>query len=1009
MPAPKKPAILLSADEFAQVTAPEDAGTALRGDWQAGTTGFAGQVAERERLLQQAPLTAAIQDQARSTSDIWQAGLQNTDTAWMLRGALEDREELFVQPDPNFDILRDYQEILQEWNIQDNDTNLAALSESASAQDAHYLASRIAEKEQRESVLGQHGLVAFSTAVVDPAALVADWATFGAAKTFKLGRIASGVLGGSAALSVSTLADIAGKDYEALDHTINFAVTGGVFALLGGKGLQGLRPAASTAAPGAPAPSGLRQGLTNFLSETDKIVGHGNGAVDVMRPVLDDPVRRADLLTNNNAASFLRVNSNILDGHFAKWTDKIGAAVGAREGIGTFSRMFDFSGKYGAARDLLEREVAEELARRDSEFTRFGQVADIRIDPDIKRLADDYESMMTAGAEMAKRQGLHGFEEFTPRQGYFHRSWSEAKIRQLEDQYSRKAVKGLVSKSIEAGLRLTKKESDLIATAILTRTRSKAAGLRPEFMGSLGKTDSDAIREMLEEAKVDAATTKSIMGRIEQNLDEAGKSKYSKTRLPLDMTVRVVMPDGRTVSMLDLIDTDLSRLAENYTQQMAGRSALAAAGVGGDDASVQALRQKYRATMDNAKLSDAQIEDRMLQFDYLMGDFTGNRPAQALMGPVAMRAKSLAHSTMLAASGLWQVAETGTMAFRYGAAQTTGEFFKQFPGVAGLLRKAGRDPDLYDELNTVVGLDLARDVRVRPWLRQYEMNTAKQDSLLDRVLFLGNQATPILNAMKFVHKHQTRMNANLALNTMVRAAGGDKRARQMLREYGLDGAEWGHVKQAIQANASIKGKNAQAMNWDGWPQDAVDSALNAATRIMDDAVLFGRAGQGASFSRSALGQMLGQFRSFVSFAHNKLLRGTIQNQGYTGLATLLAYQYPLTLMMVGVNELRKGEAVDLSSPEGLADLAQKGIGYTAGLGFIGDAAGIVGLTGGRGGLSAPVLGLANAPLSVARGTEKLIEGESAEGIADYMQAARTALPFIGVMPGTALLQNALKE
>lgn len=55
------------------------------------------------------------------------------------------------------------------------------------------------------------------------------------------------------------------------------------------------------------------------------------------------------------------------------------------------------------------------------------------------------------------------------------------------------------------------------------------------------------------------------------------------------MTVKITTPDGRTISVLDMIDTDLSRLAENYNQQMAGRSALAAAGVGGDDAGIQAL------------------------------------------------------------------------------------------------------------------------------------------------------------------------------------------------------------------------------------------------------------------------------------------------------------------------------------------------------------------------------------------------------------------------------------
>ena len=1000
---PKPPKIQLSPEEFAQVN--EGVATSLTQDWSPVNQGLAGSIAEREQLLRDQPLEMAIADQKRSTWEIWQAGLQETETAYLLRAYLDERDDVFPRYDPNFDIKREYAGILAANGIEDNDDNLTALAKATSLEEASQIATSIADKEAREAVLSQHGVMAFATGAVDPLTVLVDVATFGGAKALKLGRLTSALAGGASATAVSAMADYAGKDYEALDYAINFGVTAGAFALVGGRGVNGLRASAGNPGVGTDATSRL----TDFLSETDKLISPSPASAEVMAPIIDDPVRRAGLMTNDNAASTFRVNANLLDGTFAKWTESLEKTISQRESLGTFGIKMDIQGKYGEARDALERRVAEELARRDAEWTRFGSVAQTRVDPDVKRLADEYEAMMTQGAELAKRQGLAGFEDFAPRPGYFHRSWSESKIRQLEDQYGQKTVRGLLTESIVRGLNIPKKDAALISTAILTRTRTKAAGLRPEFMGALGKTDTDAIRTMLVEAGTDDSVVTSIMRRIEQNLDEAGKSKYSKTRLPLDMTVKMATPDGKTISVLDMIDTDLSRLADNYNQQMAGRSALAAAGVGGDDASIQALRGRYHETLVQAGLKDADIDDHMLQFDHLMSDFTGNRPPGTILGATAQRAKSLAHSTMLAASGLWQVAEYGTLAYRHGAARTAAEFFRQFPGVAGILRKAGRDPDLYDELTSVVGLDLARDVRVRPWLRQYEANLTASDTMLDRVLYLGNQATPILNGMKFVHTHQVRLNANLTMNTIGRAAAGDRRAVQMLREYGLDGDAWTKVKQAVLDNAEMNGKNVRSMNWDGWSQEAVDAALNVAARIMDDTILFGRAGQGSSFARSQVGQILGQFRSFVSFAHNKLLRGTIQNSGYTGLAMLLAYQYPLTMMMVAANELRKGEVPDFTSEEGLLDLSKKAIGYTAGIGFIGDAAGILGLTGGRGGLSAPVLGLANAPGSIIQGTGHLLQGEGSEAIADYMQAARTALPFVGVAPGTALLQNALKE
>ena len=456
---------------------------------------------------------------------------------------------------------------------------------------------------------------------------------------------------------------------------------------------------------------------------------------------------------------------------------------------------------------------------------------------------------------------------------------------------------------------------------------------------------------------------------------------------------------------LGLAADDASALAElvSYTDEL-----LTTAAKRNDEVGVRYYEDiTQEATPEFRTQSD--IQGRMKQLDYLLGDFTGIRPEDAILGPYAQRAKSFAQATMLAASGLWQIAETATIAWRFGAAQAGAEFVKQFPGIAGVLRKIGRDPDLYDELGTVLGMDLARDVRVRPWLRQFEPNLAVQgDHTIDRVLHYGQQAVPILNGMKFVHQWQTRVAGNLAMNTLARAANGDAAAIELLAQYGLKGADWDRVKAAVLQNAQMNGKNARSMNWDAWAQADVESAMNTVMRIMDDSVLFGRAGQGSSFSRSGVGQVLGQFRSFVAFAHNKLLRGTIQNQGYTGLAMMLAHQYPLTVIMVAANEFRKGEEVSFDE-EGLADLMQKAVGYTAGLGFIGDAAGIVGLSGGRGGISVPITGLANAAPAAAGAIGNALQGEGAAAAGDAVQTARTVLPFVSILPGVAALQNALKE
>lgn len=1167
MPA-KEP--VLQPAELAAAVDPTAAGSALTADWSALNSSVVGASASRAEAVQEAPLLAARVEEARPIGETTQAALRNTVTGYLVAAGFDNLEDGWYQPDANFDINREYSDILDQFQIQDTDDNLKALAGTTSSAQAYAEASRIKEKEQREAMLAHHGALAFTAEVLDPTTMLVDWATFGLGRAARLGRAGFAVAGAGTSVGLTGIADVAGKDYEMLDYVLSAAVTGGAFAVFGpeakailarnqalgavpptplpagvvdipqlvmessnlddirtlaqgtpgkpytlkdgtpvqavdtvnaygdhvlvlhrdgelvgelaftdaevsgvdslvtdafqrkgaatllydlalerGAKISGISgpdtgavrtPAgaafrgtftpgsskawreASTSAPMAPTPVGpgaaiparkqrWYQPITEFLSETDKLIGHSDEAAALLADMVDDPVRREGILRNSNAASVLRRNANWADGLLKSREDALSKAIGERTGMGYFTRTWDFSGKFGEARDVLNREVADELLRRNSEFSKYGAVSPARIDPVVTKLADEYEQLMTAGArDLAQAQGLKGFEDFTPQPGYFHRAWDEARMRRVQTTYGKPFLQGLIGQAAQAGMQMTAKEGKALATAIMSRMEARASGLRAEFMGSLGKTDTDGIREMLASSGASAAEQKSIMRKIEQNVTEAGKIKYSKSRLPLDMTVSAKAPDGTVVQMADLIDTDLSRLAENYMQSLAGRAALSRVGIGGDDASIEAFRKKYRDTLDRPRkpLAQDQIDERMLALDHLIGDFTGTRPEQALLSNLGQRAKSLAHSTMLSASGLWQVAENATIAYRYGAAQATGEFIKQFPGVATILRKAGRDPDLYEEMQTVLGLDLARDVRVRPWLKQHEVNLSASSSTLDRVLFMGQQATPILNAMKFVHTHQARMNSNLAVNTLVRATFGDKRALKLVHNYGLRGQEWTNVQDAIRSNAKVTGKNANQMNWGAWDQNAVDSAMNAALRMMDDTVLYGRAGQGASFSRSAVGQLLGQFRSFVSLAQNKLLRGTVENEGVIGYASMLAYQYPLTMLMVSLNELRKGEDVDFSE-EGLLKLSGKAISYTAGLGYIGDVANVVGLTGGRGGMSAPVLGLANAGVSLAEGSKSILTGEVQEGLGDYMQAARTVLPIVGIFPGSAALQKTFQE
>lgn len=973
----------------------------------AGAAGQPAALAQQGMQQQVQQLQAADKD---TLSQKAKAAWESTYTGGILDAMDRRTRTDFYQLDPNFNAGARAVDLLNRLGLPLDDSNIEFLSRAGTEDDLLTLGNELAEIRRNEDLLARHGGWALASGMLDPVTLTTDIATLGLSKAFTLGRIATGLTMGAGATGATAIGDaVPGRDMSVEEYVLNAALTAGVGGLLGGSGTGGgvSGPAGVRLSPGAARIGGT---ANNLLSETDKLAATVE-THEILRRIVDDPVRRGELFSNDNAASYLRWNQNVADGLVKSYDDALTEALRPSFGRVDIGRAY-LDGRWGAARDELNNRVAQELLRRDAQWGVYGNyIKDANVDPVIAKLADLSDEIHGKLGEMARDAGMRGFEDFQARPGYFHRSYNDSKIRRIESE-SKGTVRRLLALSAYTGIKgIDKDEADAIAGALLQRIRDKASNTRSEFLGALGKADTAFLRESLERAKVEQGRIDSIMARVEQKASDQGTIKYGKHRLTLDMGVAVQDDMGRTYRMTDILDMDLDRVMENYASAIAGRSALAKAGVGGDDAALEAYRRDYIKAI--ASRPQAEQEGLIQQWDSMMADFTGNRPDRNILSPMAQRWSSLAGSTMLVASGMWQVAEYATMAYRHGVVETGKEFVRQFPGVKTILGKAAKDPDLAEELDTTLGLDLARDVRVRQWKRQHDAFLASTDTLTDRVLHYGKQLVPFLNGMKYVHSHQSRMNANLVLNKFARAAKGDEAALAAIREY-APGMDWNKIRAALERNVTYKkdNRNALSMNWDAWEQADLETVMNAALRMMDDTLLYGRTGQNTSFSRSAVGQLLGQFRSFVAFAHNKLLRGTLHHKGPKGLATLLAFQYPATFLMVSANEARKGD-LDLSE-KGMKEVAKKAIGYTAGLGFVGDAAGIVGLTGGRGGISTPVMGLFDAPMRFREGIAKATipdqQGEThvREGSAEAAKALLSWVPVINAFPATSMVLDAWK-
>ena len=539
-------------------------GSALTANWADLDNGLTGQVAAQSKSILEQPLQAAIEAESQSYSDQFAAARDNTTTAYIMRSWLDEADQLYPRIDPEYQAASGVASTIKAFGLDNSDETLGALGAANSVEHQAYIGQQLRDKLDRERLLANASGTSFIWEMLDPMELIAGWATFGGSKALKLGRAGSAVLGGAGTTVPLAMADAAGKDVSNFDYVLNAAMNAGVTAVWGG--------AASIPKPklpGAPDTAGFTNFANDFLSETDKIANVNDLTRDLLRGFVDDPVRRDGLLSNDNAVSFLRQYGNRADGLLYNWQQSMERELAASTGLGFVGRKFDLTGKFGKARDELEDQIANELARRDFEFNKTGNVTPTA-DSRIGKLADQYEDMMGQMAELARDAGLPGFKDFSRRPGYFHRAWNENKMRAIEVEHGREFTRDLLTRSVMSGLGLEKVEAGTIATAILTRMDAKQRGLRADFMGALGAADSDGIAAMLKDAGVDENTIKSVMGRIDQNLSERGRIKYGKERLPLDMTLSAVAPNGKRVRMLDMIDTDLSRVGENYMQAMTG-------------------------------------------------------------------------------------------------------------------------------------------------------------------------------------------------------------------------------------------------------------------------------------------------------------------------------------------------------------------------------------------------------------------------------------------------------
>jgi len=659
----------------------------------------------------------------------------------------------------------------------------------------------------------------------------------------------------------------------------------------------------------------------------------------------------------------------------------------AAQGASLWKMLNPFTSREAyAVQARIEREVQRELFRRE-QFQRQGiPLTTEGVNPKIAAMADKLDELHKQALAEMKAAGVEGAENVLERAGYMNRKWSSAKIddtiarlvkQGLTREQAHAKVTGLVSLALRRANSMDQKLADQVGQAIVDRALRKGYFEDAVFNAPAGEGQLKELRDILKESKMPHDEIERALNVLRVASDDAGKAGYMKHRMDLDY--RATMRIGsENISIMDLIDSRVSTIVDQYVQQVATNSAFARKGLR-KRSDIEALREEL--------LHDVPLEKRKEAadlFDNTVAHYRGD-PAGAKVNDKFRLLQSYGRTISLAWSGLWQMTEYATAIGEYGLAKTLKYAAQEIPGFKSLMRP---DRDTARSLNNVLAEHSSASMRLRPFIARFEdgyemdMGNALQLSAQS-----WGQMVPYANAMKFVHHHQARVVGNLILDRVEMAAKGNTKAREALEKYGLGL----HVMDKLAAE--IKAKGFDVDQWD----DAVWAEVRPAfAKMMDAAVLKGRLGDIPAFAAfDPVGKFIFTYRTFVLAAHNKVLAGGLERNGAAAVGLVLMYQMPLALAAVQAQSVIRGEGT-LDSD----DLVKKAIGQMGGLGLFSEP--LKWATGESNAVGAPGL------IPIDRGVKLFQSGINLDA-GQGASTALTMLPVISAIPFIRGMAQQIKE
>lgn len=610
----------------------------------------------------------------------------------------------------------------------------------------------------------------------------------------------------------------------------------------------------------------------------------------------------ADLLVSDGAAvgarkpsvtDFKRNLTLEMDSAASVVEDAIVSHLKNTNGVGMLDRFFHRS-KFINERKAVEDKLAKYL---DSAYDAEAAGRAVPVPPEgIAPIVKAYKESgwATKWFDHMKNSGMiDETAELTRSDWYFPRQYSYEKFRQgLRDGNSVNQYRDLFRQALRdiyPGM-----DSDTVGRVAremvngIYEGRSPAAGAQWKQLIN-GMTNDELISAM-RNAGVDSDTINSFMKQNVQGGNATKTIKNLRSRNRFNMT-KEYMVGGKAMRLGDLMDTDVAKVMHGYTNRMSGRVGMRYAGIE-DMKLLEDMINEGKHTVANSDRWEKHVNDTI---DFLIG----GSPNDADLPEYIRAASNLANATMLKNSALYQITDTALAMKEFGMVRVLRsmkkqEWFKQGAAVF-------KDKDMSGRLDNILRGSIQKEMRFR-WLNTYaddNLDLTRSSNWFNITQNIG-QATKHVNGMSMVHRAQVNLNSGLVADELKAMLNGSADSVKRLERWGLDPEV---AKRMQEANKANPGKML--------PPDLQIQLEVVGTRMMDYVVQQVRTGETSHFAQfNPVGKVIVGYTNFAVAATNKILRHELNDAGWIGLAHIMAYQFPLMLLVVKAKEGLDGKPSD---------------------------------------------------------------------------------------------------